>query len=370
MESSDSSLVRAARAGSKSALSVLVQRHRPLTLSLCRRMLGDLQLAEDAAQEAVIQAILNLDRLRRPQSFGSWLAGIGLNVCRKWLRTTAAGVLSWEVLQGGMSIPDVPGLPGPEDAAQTAELVACVREAVAALPDGQRGAVLLFYLSGLTYEETAAQLGLPVPAVKSRLHRARESLRRRLWAAWKEGMMVADLRSESVEVRVADVRRREAEGEKLGHGHFIVLLEEVSGGRQLPIWVGAAEGSAIALELEKVQVPRPLTIVFAAALLKATGARLEKAVIQKLVDETFYATAVIETSEGTQEVDARPSDAIALALATGASILVERSVFDASDSSLAGRRERGESTETEGEGFQGAGDIVADITAKWPTSRR
>src|SRR3989304_9918979 len=115
--------------------------------------------------------------------FGSWLSGIGLTVCRKWLRTTAAGVLSWEVLQGGMSIPDVPGLPGPEDAAQTAELVACVREAVAALPDGQRGAVLLFYLSGLTYEETAAQLGLPVPAVQSRLHRGREALRRRLWAA-------------------------------------------------------------------------------------------------------------------------------------------------------------------------------------------
>src|SRR5260370_28863686 len=84
---SDSMLVRAAQGGDKEALGVLIDRHRPLLLGLCRRALGDTVTAEDAAHEAVLQAMLSLDRLRRPERFGAWLAGIGLNICRRWRRS-------------------------------------------------------------------------------------------------------------------------------------------------------------------------------------------------------------------------------------------------------------------------------------------
>src|SRR6266545_6636693 len=97
----DKELVDAARAGDRAAVSLLVERHRPLLLAVCRRMTCDPQAAEDAAQEAVLQALLHLDRLRRPERFGQWLVGIGLNVCRHWLRERGRGPESWEVLVGG-----------------------------------------------------------------------------------------------------------------------------------------------------------------------------------------------------------------------------------------------------------------------------
>ena len=82
----DAALVLAARDGCGQAFATLLTRHRPLLLALCLRMVKDRELADAAAQEAALQAMLNLDRLRRPERFGSWLAGIGLNVCRRMLR--------------------------------------------------------------------------------------------------------------------------------------------------------------------------------------------------------------------------------------------------------------------------------------------
>ena len=81
---SDSQLVLAARDGDREAFATLLDRHRSVLLALCRRMLGDALAAEDAAHEAILQALLCLERLRLPEKFGPWLCGIGLNVCRRW----------------------------------------------------------------------------------------------------------------------------------------------------------------------------------------------------------------------------------------------------------------------------------------------
>jgi RNA polymerase sigma factor (sigma-70 family) len=179
-------------------------------------MLGDPALAEDAAQEASLQALLSLDRLQSGERFGAWLAGIGLNVCRMWLRARARECWSWDALHRAFelreahhnagaraeaadliarvydAVADVHGRDDPQAHATTADLVMCVRRAVAELPRGQRAAVLLFYLSGLSYAETAALLGIDVGAVRTRLHKARGALRTHLWAVGKEENMVME----------------------------------------------------------------------------------------------------------------------------------------------------------------------------------
>lgn len=158
----DGELVASARRGDKPAFARLVEGHYPVLLGACRRALGDADLASDAAQEAAVQAMLGLDRLRQDDRFGPWLIGIGLNVCRRVLRARATGARSLDALVDGRLItePIAPG-PGPSELAELAEGAARVRRAVAGLPPGQREAVRLFYLAGLTQAEISEELGTP-----------------------------------------------------------------------------------------------------------------------------------------------------------------------------------------------------------------
>jgi RNA polymerase sigma factor (sigma-70 family) len=320
----DAALVWAAQGGDNVALGALLVRHRPLLFAMCRRALGDDDRAEDAAQEAVLQALLSLDRLRQPERFGSWLIGIGLNVCRRWHRGQGREAWSWEAMLGGRRLPEpIDPTPGPVDLAEAAELRDWVQRAVAGLPPGQRTAVLLHYLTGLTQAETAAHLGVEVGTVKTRLHKARANLRRTLWQQELSSIVLGG-GPRMIEVRVLDVRRHRAD--KPPARHFVVL-EELNGERRFPIWIGEAEAIALALHLEQVPLPRPLTYAFAAQVLTAAGGHLREVRIDRLDEDVFYATAVVAGPEGEREVDARPSDALNLALLLEAPIRVSEEIL-------------------------------------------
>lgn len=328
-DASDQELHAAAERGDKGAFATLLGRHQGLLLALCRRALGDSDLAQDVAQEASLQALLNLDRLRHPDRFGAWLAGIGLNLCRRWVREQAQSAWSWEALQGGRWASEpVDPEPTPEDMAEAMEVTDAVRGALADLAAGQRDAVMLFYVDGFTEQEVADILGTTAGAVKARLHRARRRLRHRLSILRKEENMGVGAGTEWVDMRVSDVRRARAEGGK--DGRYVVLLQEGGPeGRGLPIWVGPFEGTAIAMILEKAELPRPATYTFAASILRAVGGRLREVHITRLADITYYAEAVLEGPEGAAMVDARPSDALALALLSDAPVKVSSAVFEA-----------------------------------------
>jgi RNA polymerase sigma factor (sigma-70 family) len=317
----DAGLVHAAQGGDRDAFAVLVERHRPLLVACCRRMLGGGELVEEAAQEAVLQALLGLDRLRAADRFGPWLAGIGLNVCRRLLRRRSA---LWSFPEVAVDLRALDGpAADPQELAEAAELVVRVRRAVAGLPPGQREAVTLFYLAGLSQREVAAALGIDVGAVKGRLHKARRTLRKRL-IEFQEAVEMAQ--TDTVEVRVAGVERHPVTG---GEPRHIIVLREVGGERSMRVWIGPYEAELLAFQLEGLDSGRPLTYAFAARLLEASGATLDEVRINRLTNITFFAEAVIRAGGTTRSVDARPSDALNLAFQLGRPVRVAAEVFEA-----------------------------------------
>jgi bifunctional DNase/RNase len=258
---------------------------------------------------------------------------------------------------GGRRLPEsVDTTPGPVDLVEAAELRAWVQRAVAGLPPGQRAAVMLHYLAGLTQAETATHLGVEVGTLKTRLHKARANLRRTLWQHELSSVSMVG-GAAMVEVRVVDVRRRHAE-DGLPCRHFVVL-DEVNGERSFPIWIGEAEATALALHLERVPMPRPLTYAFAAQVLMAAGGHLREVRIDRLDGDIYYATAVVARPEGDRKVDARPSDALNLALLLEAPIRVaEEILVAAADCAMDEWSRRDELTD-------GAAVLAAQVTAEW-----
>ncbi len=107
----------------------------------------------------------------------------------------------------------------------------------------------------------------------------------------------------------------------------IVVLKDVASDLVLPIWVGVFEANAIALELEKTATPRPMTHDLLRNLAKGLGAKVSKVVVSDLREDTFYATIWMRQGEEVVTVDARPSDAIALALRWDCPIFVATKIL-------------------------------------------
>ena len=110
----------------------------------------------------------------------------------------------------------------------------------------------------------------------------------------------------------------------------IVILKDVSGGTILPIWVGMYEANAIALEIEKVSTPRPMTHDLLKTLIAGLQAGVRKVVVSELRDDTFYAHIWLEKDGELISIDSRPSDALALALRMDCPIYVEEQVIKTS----------------------------------------
>ncbi len=112
-------------------------------------------------------------------------------------------------------------------------------------------------------------------------------------------------------------------------GAYALLLKEIDGMRRLPIIIGGYEAQAIALEMEGIKPPRPLTHDLLKTFVDNLGATVVEVIVSELKENTFFAKIILEASSLTNEIDARPSDAIALAVRTAAPIYVRESVMNA-----------------------------------------
>ncbi len=137
-----------------------------------------------------------------------------------------------------------------------------------------------------------------------------------------------------VEVRIDSVRV------SLMSQHRIVVLKETDTDRYLPIWIGPFEAGAITLQLQGVQVARPLTHDLLKSFIREMGIRVSHILVSELRDDTFYARIVMDLDGKSMEIDSRPSDAIALAVRVGAPIFVAEQVMD--QASITPEKEIGE----------------------------
>lgn len=315
-------LVAAALQGDPEAFASLVARHRPRIEAVVARMLPADE-AEEVVQEALLRAYLGLSQLRAADRFAAWVCGIAVNLAKMRLRRHA-------VQRQALAIAGADAL---VTADEDRELLALVRDAVDLLPAGQRDVVLMHYVDELSCEEIANLLGTTPGAVRVRLHRARAALRRELAPlapasverVGKEERMVVEMKVADVRVRVDpdDASRPIAD-------QRIVLLKEEGGERILPIWIGPGEGNMLASRLTGYEPSRPMTPDLIVELLRVTGSRVERVAITALREKTFYASISVSVDGRTEELDARPSDAMNLAVRVGAPIVVDESVLEES----------------------------------------
>lgn len=110
--------------------------------------------------------------------------------------------------------------------------------------------------------------------------------------------------------------------------HRVVILKELEGDRHLPIWIGAYEAEAIAMELQGISATRPLPYDLMQTMLGELGATVDRVVIADLNDQVYFAHIVLDHAGHSIDVDSRPSDAIALAVRVGCRILVDESIME------------------------------------------
>lgn len=210
------------------------------------------------------------------------------------------------------------------------ELHDAVVAALSELSPLSREAVIGFYLEGYSYADLAALLNVPVGTLKGRLVFGRRQLRGHL-SHWAPEPRLTSLRKEThveeptlVPVVIDSVRfSRKTQ-------HRSVVLREQDGLRYLAIFIGEAEGHAIMLGLSGQQLPRPMTHDLSLRLLEPLGAVVQRVAITQITNDTFFADVEVRAGNQTYTVDARPSDALALAVRAGAPVLVAPTVLDQS----------------------------------------
>lgn len=304
---SDEALVERAIRGERAAFGTIYERYWSPLCNFARRLVGD--AGEDVAQEALLRAYLTLHSLRDPRSLKSWLFGIALNTSREHLRAERNRLRRLSEVYGGMYEPNALTA-APDEAFERQAHVELIRQAVEKLPAKRRESVLLYYFEHLSVKEIAGLLGVSRSVVKTRLHRARRTLR---------PVLSEETRPLKEETVMASLEVLDVIGEEQ------VLLFSRDRQMALSIFMSKEQASAIALAVEGVSVPRPLTFQLVAQLLAAARLSVEEVTITELKNSTFFAR--IRLSNGAA-VDARPSDAINLALIVKAPLTVEDGVLD------------------------------------------
>lgn len=382
-EFTDTKLVQHSLDGDKKAFSLLVARHGRRLQRTLRPLLPSAADVEDVWQETFLQAYLSLDRLQDPSRFRAWVCGIGLNLARMWLRGMPKGLVSLQTL-GQLDLGHHNRLRLPEQHSERQEKARLLAAAMADLPPSEREALLLVYWDGFSHRETAVQLGTSTGAIKVRTHRGRQHLKKLLQFEQTDSDILKETQMVNVEVfdvircvnhpdynidleeilsplldnlpqesraemvqrshltmnfplmlvelmEAADSEQQEALLEQIGLLRIkqVVLLKEAEGDRILPIWIGPYEADLIGIQLQHLNMKRPLLPDLTQALLEISGTKVRSASVSKLHQKIYYGELNIEVGAAEKTVDCRSSDAIVMAVRLNVPIFVAEEVMAA-----------------------------------------
>lgn len=194
----DLQLMMRVKAGDDDAFNTLMQRNEKTVLNLVYRFTANREVADDLAQEVFLRIYRASGRFEARAKFFTYLYTVTLNLCRNYgVRAKRHQATSLNASKEGQNGGDMPArelvdpIGSAEEQVSRLELSAVVREAVESLPEQQREAVSMQRFQGLSYEEIAEALSLSVPAVKSRIHRAKLNLKEKLIPYLEKGEAVA-----------------------------------------------------------------------------------------------------------------------------------------------------------------------------------
>nr|WP_197480033.1 RNA polymerase sigma factor SigW [Paenibacillus swuensis] len=180
----DARLVRLARNGDQTAFAELVELYKDKIFNLGYRMLNNRQEAEDVTQETFLRVYSNLEKYDETQKFSTWIFRIGTNLCIDRLRKKKPSYSLDAELNDGEGTDMYAMLashdPGPENQVLLTETQDSIRKAIDSLPAKYKSAVILKYLHDQSLQEISDILGIPVTTVKTRVHRGREFLRKKM----------------------------------------------------------------------------------------------------------------------------------------------------------------------------------------------
>jgi RNA polymerase sigma-70 factor (ECF subfamily) len=315
MDISDGDLVRLARDGDPAAFRLLVERHLPMARARAARLCPRPDDADDAVQDAFLQAFLALDRLRDPDRFAGWLGGIVANVSRAQRRRPPLTLLGdWpENLH--------PASAGSLPSAEDLDRADALGRAIAGLPPGQRQAVTLFYYA----DQPASQIAATPGAAKASLHKARRRLREYITAHRPDLIPLTSRRTPMTAVRIAH-----ADPSPGRTPDDLVVLADDAGHRVLP--VPARSGAFWRLlarpEDRDGEHPEDDAGEMTGRLLRSAGITVTAVTVTDLGPGVTATRTELGTPGGTRQVTTRLADGLALAFITGAPLAVEDPVMD------------------------------------------
>ncbi|MEM9831033.1 MAG: bifunctional nuclease domain-containing protein [Bacteroidota bacterium] len=299
--------------GDKQAFNVLADFYYADCFRKAKSILDDETLAQDITQISLLQAYRSLDKLQTPSRFKFWLFGIVRNISYNYIRQKRQSLISLDDL-----------LPVQENIdKESSKLNELIISAIQSLDKSYRDVILAYYYDGLAQAEIAAQYQLTISTVKVRLHRARQQLKQKL-ATHKDLFYYYQKPIKKMTMRkmtIADLYVRKG-------GDATLLLQTEDGEYFLPIIIGMLEADAIFLGLEDFERGRPFTHDLTAAIITTAQITLVNVCIYKIANGVFIADLTIKRGEEELKIDARPSDAIALAVRFNASILVTDEVLE------------------------------------------